>query len=124
MILALTSNTRSPADIYDAVSNIVQQRLAQVEGVGDVELGGGTLPAVRIDLNPLQLAQYGISLEDVRSALTSTNANRPKGVIEDGDLAFQIYGRGQDLKAASYAPIVIAWRNGIAGPPVGCRPCL
>jgi len=114
LILALTSSTRSPADIYDAVSNIVQQRLAQVEGVGDVELGGGTLPAVRVELNPFQLAQYGISLEEVRSALTSTNANRPKGVIENGDLAFQIYGRGQDLKAAAYAPIVIAWRNGIA----------
>jgi multidrug efflux pump len=114
LILALTSKTRSAADIYDAVSNIVQQRLAQVEGVGDVELGGGALPAVRIELNPLQLAQYGISLEEVRSAITSTNANRPKGVIEDGNLAYQVYGRGQDLKASSYAPIVIAWRNGIA----------
>ncbi len=114
IILALTSKTRAPSEIYDLVSNIVEQRLAQVEGVGDVELGGGALPAVRIELNPLQLAQYGISLENVRSAITSTNANRPKGVIEDGNLAFQIYGRGQDLKASSYAPIIIAWRNGIA----------
>jgi multidrug efflux pump len=114
MILALTSDTRAPSDVYDTVSNIVEQRLAQVEGVGDVELGGGALPAVRIELNPLQLARFGISLEDVRTAITSTNANRPKGVIEDGNLAFQIYGRGQDLKASAYAGIMVAWRNGIA----------
>ena len=114
MILALTSNTRSPSEVYDAVSNIVQQRLLQIEGIGDVELGGGALPAVRIDLNPTQLASYGISLEDVRSALSSTSANRPRGVIEGKALAWQIYGNTPGLRASDYQGLVIAWRNGSA----------
>jgi multidrug efflux pump len=86
MILALTSDTRSPHEIYDAVSNIVQQKLLQVQGVGNVELGGGALPAVRIEINPVQLSQTGISLEDVRTALQSSSANRPRGAIEQIDV--------------------------------------
>ncbi|WP_116089630.1 efflux RND transporter permease subunit [Sphingomonas crusticola] len=114
MIIALTSDTRSSADIYNSVSNVVQQRLLQVPGVGDVELGGAALPAVRIDLNPLALSRYGIPLEDVRTALSSTNANRPRGVIEDGATAWQIYGDVPGLKAADYCNLIVAWRNGIA----------
>jgi multidrug efflux pump len=114
LILSLTSDTRAPAEIYDAVSNIVQQRLLQVEGVGDVELGGAALPAVRIDLNPLALARYGIALEDVRSALSSTSANRPRGVLEGKDLAWQIYGDAPGQHAADYRDILIAWRQGSA----------
>ncbi|HKS68842.1 MAG TPA: efflux RND transporter permease subunit, partial [Ktedonobacterales bacterium] len=114
LIVALTSKTRSAAAIYDAVSTVVQQRLLQVEGVGDVELGGAALPAVRIDLNPLALARYGISGEDVRSAIGSTSANRPKGVVEDGAHAYQLYGNTPGRKAADYAGTVIAWRNGAA----------
>ncbi len=112
MVLALTSKTRSPAEIYDAVSNVVQQRMSQVEGVGDVELGGASLPAVRIEMNPLALARFGVSLEDVRTAVTSTNANRPKGVIEDGERAFQIYGNPPGTTAADYRDLIIAWRDG------------
>ncbi|MGE0665896.1 MAG: efflux RND transporter permease subunit [Sphingomonadales bacterium] len=112
MVLALTSKTRPPAEIYDAVSNVVQQRMSQVEGVGDVELGGGSLPAVRVELNPLALARFGVSLEDVRTAITSTNANRPKGVIEDGDRAFQIYGNKPGTTAEDYRDLIIAWRDG------------
>lgn len=111
LIMALTSDTRSPASIYDAVSNVIQQRLLQVEGVGDVELGGGALPAVRVDLNPLALARYGIALEDVRSALSSASAHRPRGVVEDDDLAWQIEGSEPGLHAADYRDLVIAWRN-------------
>jgi multidrug efflux pump len=114
MIIALTSKTRSPAEIYDAVSTIVQQRLLQVEGVGDVELGGAALPAVRIDLNPLALARYGIALEDVRSALSSTSANRPRGVVEGKELAWQIYGDAPGQHAADYRNLLIAWRDGSA----------
>ena len=114
MIIALTSETRSPADIYNAVSNVVQQKLLQVPGVGDVELGGAALPAVRIDLNPLALARYGIPLEDVRTAISATNANRPRGVVENGATAWQIYGDIPGLKAADYSGLVVAWRNGIA----------
>ncbi len=111
LILALTSPTRSPASIYDAVSNVIQQRLLQVEGVGDVELGGGTLPAVRVDLNPLALARFGIPLEDVRSALSSASAHRPRGVIENDTLAWQIEGNEPGLHAADYRDLVIAWRG-------------
>lgn len=114
LILALTSKTRSSAEIYDAVSNVVQQSLAQVDGVGDVELGGGSLPAVRIDINPLALARYGIGLEDVRTAITSTNANRPKGVVEDGSSAMQIYTNDPSRRAGDYSNLIIASRNGIA----------
>ena len=81
IILALTSPTRSPGQIYDAVSNVVQQKLAQVKGVGDVEIGGGSLPAVRVDLLPFALNRYGVSMEDVRAAIQSSSANRPKGAI-------------------------------------------
>ncbi|HWI84987.1 MAG TPA: efflux RND transporter permease subunit [Sphingomonas sp.] len=114
MIIALTSSTRTSADIYNAVSNVVQQKLLQVQGVGDVELGGAALPAVRIDLNPLALSRYGIPLEDVRTALSSTNANRPRGVIENGATAWQIYGDVPGLRAADYSNLVIAWRSGAA----------
>jgi multidrug efflux pump len=114
LIMALTSKTKSPGQIYDAVSNIVQQRLLQVPGVGDVELGGGSLPAVRVELAPFSLSHYGISLEDVRSALNAANANRPKGIVEDGARRFQIYTNDTGRTAARFRDLVIAWRNGAA----------
>ncbi|EGD58335.1 RND transporter, HAE1/HME family, permease protein [Novosphingobium nitrogenifigens DSM 19370] len=117
LILTLTSATRSPAQIYDAVSNIVEQRLLQVDGVGNVELGGAALPSVRVEINPLQLARTGIALEDVRTALQSASANRPRGVIEgittgDSGRAWQVYSNEPWIKAADFAPLIIAWRNG------------
>ncbi len=112
VILALTSATRTPGQIYDAAATIVQQQLLQVKGVGDVNIGGASLPAVRVELNPLALAKYGIGLEDVRAALASANANRPKGVVEDGKLRFQIYTNDSGTTAADYAPLVIAARGG------------
>ena len=114
MIVALTSKTRTPYQIYDAVSNIVQQKLSQVDGVGEVQIGGGSLPSVRVDLNPLVLSQMGISLEDVRAAISATNPNRPKGVIEDGGRRFQIYTTASRRAASDYQPLVIAYRNGSA----------
>jgi multidrug efflux pump len=119
VILALTSPTRSPGQIYDAVSNIVQQKLSQVRGVGDVELGGGSLPAVRVDLLPFALNRYGVSMEDVRAALQANSANRPKGAIEGNGQRLQIYtGSGTFDKArataADYRGLVVAWRNGAA----------
>jgi multidrug efflux pump len=119
IILALTSPTRSPGQIYDAVSNVVQQRISQVQGVGDVELGGGSLPAVRIDLQPLALSRWGVSSEDVRAALQANNANRPKGTIEGDGRQLQIYTttRASDTgrpTAADYRGLVVAWRNGAA----------
>ncbi|HZZ88187.1 MAG TPA: efflux RND transporter permease subunit, partial [Caulobacteraceae bacterium] len=114
LVLALTSPTKTPGQIYDTASNIVQQQLSQVKGVGDVEVGGASLPAVRVELNPMQLAHYGIGLEDVRAALASANANRPKGVIDDGALRLQVYTNDVGDAAADYASLVIAYRNGSA----------
>jgi multidrug efflux pump len=119
VILALTSPTRSPGQIFDAVSNVVQQRIAQVQGVGDVELGGGSLPAVRVDLQPMALSRWGVSSEDVRAALQANNANRPKGTIEGDGRQLQIYTstraseKGRPM-AADYRGLVVAWRNGAA----------
>jgi multidrug efflux pump len=114
IILALTSRTRTPQQIYDAVSNIVQQKVAQVSGVGDVEIGGGSLPAVRIDLNTLALNQLGIPAEDVRAAVQASNATRPKGSIEDDQQRLQIYTQQPGHTAAEYRTLTVAWRNGAA----------
>ena len=85
LIVALTSDSMGTAQMYDAASTILQQKLSQVKGVGQVFVGGGSLPAVRVDLNPTALNKYGISLEDVRGVLAGTNVNRPKGQLADGD---------------------------------------
>ena len=114
LILAMTSATRAPEQIYDVASTIVQQQLSQVKGVGEVVIGGASLPAVRVELNPLALSAYGIGLEDVRAALSSANANRPKGIVQDGQRRFQIYTNDTGLQASIYAPIVVAYRNGSA----------
>ena len=118
IILALTSKTRSPGQIYDEVSNLVQQKIAQVPGVGDVELGGGSLPAVRVELLPFALNRYGVSMEDVRAALQAANANRPRGAIEGNGQRLQIYAAGNTasggLRAADYQGLIVAWRNGAA----------
>jgi multidrug efflux pump len=90
-ILAMTSDTLTRGQIYDAASRVIQQKLSQIEGVGQVEIGGSSLPAVRVELNPLALFKYGIGLEDVRAALSSANAHSPKGAIEDGERRLQIY---------------------------------
>ena len=114
IILALTSKTKTPGQIYDAVSNIVSQRISQVPGVGDVEIGGGSLPAVRIELQPFALNQYGISTEDVRAAIQASNANRPKGAIEGEGRRLQIYTPSPGLRASDYRSMIIAWRNNAA----------
>jgi len=114
IILALTSKTKTPGQIYDSVSNIISQRLAQVDGVGDVEIGGGSLPAVRIELLPFALNKYGISTEDVRAAIQASNANRPKGIVQGDERRLQVYTQTPALRASDYAPMVIAWRNGAA----------
>ncbi|PLR21378.1 nodulation protein [Caulobacter zeae] len=111
IILALTSDTKTPGQIYDAVSNIVSQRVSQVQGVGDVEIGGGSLPAVRISVNPFLLNKYGVSLEDVRASIQSANANRPKGAVEGDGKRFQIYTSSSGRKAADYAGLLVAWRG-------------
>jgi multidrug efflux pump len=114
LILAMTSKTLTQGQMYDAASNVFQQQLSQISGVGQVIIGGSALPAVRVELNPTAMFKYGIGLEDVRAALASANANSPKGTIDEGDRRFQIYTNDQSVKASDYAPLVIAYRNGAA----------
>jgi multidrug efflux pump len=111
-ILAMTSTTLTRGQIYDAASTVVQQALSQIDGIGQVAISGSSLPAVRVELNPLALFKYGIGLEDVRAALASANAHSPKGMIEDSDQRFQIYTNDQANHAADYRPLVIAYRDG------------
>ena len=91
---------------------MLEQRLSQIDGIGQVIIGGAALPAVRVELNPQALFKYGIGLEDVRAALASANANSPKGAIEDGARHYQIYTNDQASKAADYQPLIVAYRNG------------
>ena len=114
MILALTSSTLTRGQMYDAASTVLAQRIAQVPGVGQVNVGGGALPAVRVEINPDKLAANGIALDNVRMALTATNANRPKGSLEDDRRHWQIGANDQARSAADYAPVLLSYRNGAA----------
>jgi len=114
LILTLTSDTTTRGDLYDAASTVLAQKLSQVEGIGEVVVGGSSLPAVRVDLIPQALYKYGIGLEDVRAALSSANAHSPKGGIDVGEQRYQIYANDQANKAADYKPLIVAYRNGAA----------
>jgi multidrug efflux pump len=114
MILALTSDTLTAGQIYDSASTILQQKLLQVQGVGDVTIGGSSLPAVRVELNPRALFKYGIGLEDVRAALSAANANSPKGGIDFGDRRYQIYVNDTATRAAQYQTLIVAYRDNAA----------
>jgi multidrug efflux pump len=112
MIISLTSERYTRGQMYDIASTNLAQRIAQVKGVGQVNVGGGSLPAVRVELNPTLLNKLGIGFDDVRSAITGTNANRPKGFLDDGERSWQVQANDQAKKASEYQPIVVAWRNG------------
>jgi|HubBroStandDraft_5_1064220.scaffolds.fasta_scaffold05497_2 multidrug efflux pump len=114
LILAMTSKTLTQGQMYDAASNVFQQQLSQISGIGQVTIGGSALPAVRVELNPQALYKYGIGLEDVRAALASANANSPKGTIDDGNQRYQVYTNDQSTQADDYKPLIIAYRNGAA----------
>jgi multidrug efflux pump len=112
LVLALTSDTLGQGRLYDAASNVLQQKLSQVNGVGQVVLGGSSLPAVRIEINPTSLSKYGVGLESVRAAIAAANANSPKGALEVGDRRYQLYSNDQARTVDEYRPLIIAWRNG------------
>jgi len=112
MILTLTSATMTQGQMYDAASTIIAQKLSQISGVGQVSVGGSSLPAVRVELNPLALNKYGVGVEQVRAALAAANANRPKGSVEDGERHWQIYANDQAKTAAEYLPLIVSYRNG------------
>jgi multidrug efflux pump len=111
LILTMTSKTKSRGQMYDVASNILQQRLSQLDGIGQVYIFGGALPAVRVELDPHALSKYGIGFEDVRAALASANANSPKGAIEDDKRHSQTYTNDQATRAAAL-PIATAPRCG------------
>ena len=112
LIMALQSDTMSNAQMYDVASTILQQKLSQVEGIGQVVVGGSSLPAVRVELNPDALNKYGIGLQDVRSTISTTNVQRPKGQVEDSSRTFEIKTNDQLYKAEEYKPLIVTYRNG------------
>ncbi len=114
MILALTSGQFTRGQMYDIASTNLAQRISQVAGVGQVTVGGGSLPAVRVELNPTVLNKLAIGFDQVRSAIVATNANRPKGFVEAGDRHWQVQANDQAMSAKEYLPIVVAYRNGAA----------
>jgi multidrug efflux pump len=112
MILAITSQSYTKPRMYDVASTILQQKLAQVKGVGQVMVGGGSAPAVRIDVNPTILNHFGIGLEDLRAVLGTANTNRPKGQISNDDRTWSIAATDQIFKAVEYEPLIVSYRNG------------
>lgn len=111
MLIALTSDTLTQGQLYDAASSLVAQKLSQVSGVGEVQVGGSSLPAVRIELQPQQLQQYGLSLDSVRQTVAASNVRLPKGMVEFGEQHWQIAANDQLHKAADYAPLLIRYQN-------------
>jgi multidrug efflux pump len=111
IILGLTSDTLTSAQLYDSASTVIQQQLSQISGVGQIQLGGSALPSVRIELEPDKLNSYGIGLEDVRAAVAAANADSAKGHIDQGDERYEVVSNDQASKAADYRDLVIAYRN-------------
>ncbi|HZO39324.1 MAG TPA: multidrug efflux RND transporter permease subunit [Methylomirabilota bacterium] len=112
MIMALTSKSVDKGRMYDIASTVLQQKIGQLEGVGQIFVGGSSLPAVRVDLNPMALARYGIGLDEVRRVLAAANVNRPKGQLDNGRYTWEINATDQLRRAPEYEPLIVAWRNG------------
>ncbi|MBD8900027.1 efflux RND transporter permease subunit [Rhodanobacter sp. DHG33] len=112
MILSLTSDTLTRAQLYDSADSVIQQQLSQIDGVGQITLGGSALPSVRAELQPDKLNSYGIGLEDVRAAISAANANSAKGHIDQNGLRYEVTSNDQINKAAPYRDLVVAYRNG------------
>ncbi|GLX91018.1 acriflavine resistance protein B [Pseudomonas fragi] len=114
MVLSLTSQVLSKGQLYDLASTILSQSLSQVPGVGEVQIGGSSLPAVRIELEPQLLNQYGVALDDVRRTIANANVRRPKGAVSDDDHNWQIQANDQLEKAKDYEPLIIRYQDGAA----------
>ncbi|CAD6534385.1 Multidrug resistance protein MdtB [Paraburkholderia hiiakae] len=112
MVLALTSETLTKAQLYDSADSVIQQQLSQVDGVGQITLGGGALPSVRVELEPGKLNSYGIGLEDVRASIGAANADSAKGHIDQGNQRYTVISNDQISNAAPFRDVVIAYRNG------------
>jgi len=114
MVLSLTSDVLDKAELYDIGSTILAQKLSQVSGVGEIQVGGSSLPAVRVELQPQQLEQYGVSLDEVRQTIANANVRRPKGMVEDADRHWQVRANDQLHQAADYTPLIIRYQDGAA----------
>ena len=114
MILALTSETMTRGQLYDAASTILTPKISQIQGIGQVTVGGSSLPAVRIQLNPVALAKYGIGFEEVRATIAASNVNRPKGALENATHHLPIYANDQAKTASEYLPLIVTYKNGAA----------
>lgn len=114
VMLALTSATRTPGELYDLAESKIEQAMGQVKGVGEVSLMGSALPAVRIDLQPLKLAQYGISLDTVREAIANSTTNKPKGILQGSQQSWVVDSNGQLDKAAQYQDLIVSYKDGKA----------
>ncbi|MGA3076528.1 MAG: efflux RND transporter permease subunit [Bryobacteraceae bacterium] len=114
VLLALTSPILTKAQMYDAASSIMAQKLSQISGVGQVIVGGSSLPGVRVELDPRVLNKYGIGLEQVRGVLAAANANTPKGHFSDGHRAWEVGANDQMFKAIDYQPLIVTYKNGLA----------
>lgn len=114
MVLSLTSDVLQKGQLYDLASTILSQSLSQVPGVGEVQIGGSSLPAVRIELEPQLLNQYGVALDDVRNTIANANVRRPKGSVEDDQRMWQVQANDQLEKAKDYEPLIIRYQNGSA----------
>lgn len=112
LVLALTSDTLSRGQMYDAATTILAQKIAEIPGMGQVSVGGSSLPAVRIDINPNALAHYGLALEDVRKAIVSGNVNSPKGALDNAAQHWQIHANDQAVSVEDYLPIIVAYKQG------------
>jgi multidrug efflux pump len=114
MVLSLTSPVLDKGQLYDVASTILAQKLAQISGVGEVQVGGSSLPAVRVALEPRLLDHYGIALDEVRQTISNANVKRPKGDVEDAERNWQVQTNDQLEKAADYIPLIIRYQNGAA----------
>jgi len=114
MVLSLTSDVLEKGQLYDLASTILSQSLSQVQGVGEVQIGGSSLPAVRIELEPQALNQYGVALDDVRKTIADANVRRPKGSVEDSQRLWQIQANDQLEKAKDYESLIIHYADGAA----------
>src|SRR3954468_8197839 len=112
MLLSLTSDLVEKPKMYDLASSVLQQKISRIEGVGEIMVGGGALPAVRVEVNPTALNGLGLGLEDVRTVLANANVNRPKGELGSIDRVWTLSTTDQLLKAAEYRPLIVSYRNG------------
>src|SRR5579862_9687 len=114
MLIGLTSDKYGPDKLYDEASTVIQQKLSQIQGVGQVNAGGGALPSVRVEVNPTKLASYGLTMANLQSVLRVQNSNLAKGQITDGNFTADILANDQISHAADYQPIIVGYHNGAA----------